>query len=39
VQTELDLGTGTVTGSVTLADLTAKLKLAHLIGVTSTVMQ
>jgi hypothetical protein len=37
VQTELDLETNTVTGSVNLADLTAKLKLAKLIGVTSTV--
>ncbi len=37
VQTELNLETNTVTGSVNLADLTAKLKLANLIGVTSTV--
>jgi len=37
VQTQLDLETNTVSGSANLADLTAKLKLAHLIGVTSTV--
>jgi hypothetical protein len=37
VQTQIDLDTNTVTGSADLADLTAKLKLAGLIGVTSTV--
>ena len=37
VQTELDLDTNTVSGSVNLADLTVKMKLAHLLGVTSTV--
>ncbi|MEV6304500.1 hypothetical protein AB0M02_34185 [Actinoplanes sp. NPDC051861] len=37
VQTQIDLDTNTVTGSANLADLTAKLKLAKLIGVTSTV--
>lgn len=37
VQTQLDLETNTVTGSVNLANLTARMKLAKLIGVTSTV--
>jgi hypothetical protein len=37
VQTEVDLATNTVTGSANLANLTAKLSLANLIGVTSTV--
>ncbi|BBH68475.1 hypothetical protein ACTI_51600 [Actinoplanes sp. OR16] len=37
VKTQIDLDTGTVTGSANLADLTAKLKLANLIGTTSTV--
>ena len=37
VQTQVDLETGTVTGTANLADLTAKLDLAGLIGVTSTV--
>ncbi|MEU4420909.1 hypothetical protein AB0F81_09795 [Actinoplanes sp. NPDC024001] len=37
VQTLIDLDTNTVTGSANLADLTAKMKLAHLIGTTSTV--
>ena len=37
VQTQLNLDNNTVTGSVNLADLTAKMKLAKLIGVTSTV--
>jgi hypothetical protein len=37
VQTQVDLETGTVTGTANLADLTAKLNLANLIGVTSTV--
>ncbi|BAL88499.1 hypothetical protein AMIS_32790 [Actinoplanes missouriensis 431] len=37
VKTMIDLDTKTVTGSVNLSDLTAKLKLANLIGVTSTV--
>jgi hypothetical protein len=37
VQTEVDLETNTVTGTANLANLTAKLNLANLIGVTSTV--
>jgi hypothetical protein len=37
VQTEVELETNTVTGSADLADLTAKLNLVHLVGVTSTV--
>jgi hypothetical protein len=37
VQTQVDLETNTVTGSANLANLTAKLNLAALIGVTSTV--
>jgi hypothetical protein len=37
VQTQVDLETNTVTGTANLADLTAKLNLANLIGVTSTV--
>ena len=37
VSTQVDLATNTVTGSANLADLTAKLNLASLIGVTSTV--
>jgi hypothetical protein len=37
VQTQVDLATGTVTGSANLANLTARLNLANLIGVTSTV--
>jgi hypothetical protein len=35
VQTEIVLETNTVTGSANLADLTAKLNLANLIGVDS----
>lgn len=37
VQTQVDLDTNTLTGSANLAPLTAKLNLAHLVGVTSTV--
>jgi hypothetical protein len=37
VQTQVDLETNTVTGTANLANLTAKLNLANLIGVTSTV--
>lgn len=37
VRTQVDLDAKTLTGSVELAPLTAKLNLAHLIGVTSTV--
>ncbi|GAA0923198.1 hypothetical protein GCM10009557_92000 [Virgisporangium ochraceum] len=37
VQTQVDLDAKTLTGSAALAPLTAKLNLAHLIGVTSTV--
>lgn len=37
VTTVLDTDTGTLTGTADLADLTARLKLAHLLGVTSTV--
>ena len=37
VRTEVDLEAKTLTGSAELANLTAKLNLAHLIGVTSTV--
>lgn len=37
VQTQIELSDNTVTGSVNLADLTAKMKLAKLVGVTSTV--
>jgi hypothetical protein len=37
VRTQVDLEAKTVTGSAELADLTAKLNLASLIGVTSTV--
>ncbi len=37
VKTQVDLDAKTLTGSAALAPLTAKLNLAHLIGVTSTV--
>jgi hypothetical protein len=37
VRTQVDLDAKTLTGSAALAPLTAKLNLAHLIGVTSTV--
>ncbi len=37
VRTQVDLDAKTLTGSAELAPLTAKLTLAHLIGVTSTV--
>lgn len=37
VRTQVDLDAKTLTGSVELAPLTARLNLAHLIGVTSTV--
>jgi hypothetical protein len=37
VRTQVDLDAKTLTGSAELAPLTAKLNLAHLIGVTSTV--
>lgn len=37
VRTQVDLETNTVSGTANLADLTAKLNLANLIGVTSTV--
>lgn len=37
IATKIDLDTGTLTGQASIPDLTVKLNLAHLIGVTSVV--